>query len=522
MRPRLRAIVALILLAAPASAPAQTAPPPTLPCRIAADHSWTPQEQVAWARICGDQVANFNIEPGYGGAIDLRDGWLPDNRVLSRKFIETILTDEKYRGAIKRHGVRFAGARFTQPIDLQNVKLDNELWFDQCLFDVGVDLSWLQSAQPVGFSRSTVTGYLNFYAAQLASDLQLTDSVIDEVRLDGAHVGHTLALTGSTVADALEMPGIDVGVDLLMKDGEYKDVSLVGARVAHALNMTNSHFTDALAMSNLQVGTDLQMASATFADKIDLRYSQIGGELDWRGASFSNNVELTAAHVGGAFLLGSPRQGKSADHPGPATWSSPNVTLTARYAKIGVIPRLSDAWPGTLHIVGLIYDGIAEVGDDFYPWFAKQTRYSRQPYEQLATVLQGRGEIETATAVRHAERERDRDRAYSEGRWDIYFWLTLLWAVIGYGYYPYLSLIWVAVFVGIGVFVLRVSGEGRRNHMPYGFSYSFDLLLPIIQLRQEHYAIDLNGWARYYFYIHKIAGWALATFLVAGLSGLTK
>jgi len=57
---------------------------------------------------------------------------------------------------------------------------------------------------------------------------------------------------------------------------------------------------------------------------------------------------------------------------------------------------------------------------------------------------------------------------------------------------------------------------------PYGVSYSFDLLLPIIRLREQHYCIDLAGWARYYFYIHKIMGWVLASFLVAGLSGLTK
>jgi hypothetical protein len=58
--------------------------------------------------------------------------------------------------------------------------------------------------------------------------------------------------------------------------------------------------------------------------------------------------------------------------------------------------------------------------------------------------------------------------------------------------------------------------------MPHGYSYSFDMLLPIIQLRPSHYDIDLKGRARYYFYVHKIIGWALASFLVAGLAGLTK
>jgi hypothetical protein len=58
--------------------------------------------------------------------------------------------------------------------------------------------------------------------------------------------------------------------------------------------------------------------------------------------------------------------------------------------------------------------------------------------------------------------------------------------------------------------------------MPWGISYSFDLLLPIIRLRDSHYAIELKAPARYYFYFHKIMGYLLASFLIAGVSGLTK
>ena len=73
-----------------------------------------------------------------------------------------------------------------------------------------------------------------------------------------------------------------------------------------------------------------------------------------------------------------------------------------------------------------------------------------------------------------------------------------------------------------GAIVLRVSGEGRRNGMPYGLTYSIDMLLPIIELRKKHSDIDLQGWPRYYFYGQKIRGWVLVSFLIAGLSGLTE
>jgi hypothetical protein len=473
MRAHIRAVVVLALLAAPASALAQTPTPAASPtCAVHADRSWKEPEKFVWTRTCMGEVADLTAE---------------HDRVLTTAFIEKMLTDDTYSGAVKRHGIRVTGARFAEKLDLQNIEVGSELWFEQCSFEKGADLSWLRSSQPIAFNNSTAEGPLNFYGAQITSDLHMTGSTLAAVNLSGAHVGRTLDLSNSRVKEALDMP-------------------------------------------NLQVGTDLLMRKAVFSGEINLQYSQIGGELDWRGASFAQDIDMTRAHVDGAFRLGStPRPGATQpdrDEPGPATWAR-RVTMTARFAKLAVIPRLSDAWPPRMHIAGLTYDGIESVdgvGDDLEQWFHRQRRYSRQPYEQLANILQAQGEIDTATAVHYAERERDRGEQIRRGGWSwpIFAWLTLLKWVIGYGYYPYRSLYWVAGLIGLGVFVLCRTGEGRRNGMPYGVSYSFDMLLPIIQLRQKHYEIDLWGWARYYFYVHKILGWALASFLVAGLAGLTK
>jgi len=520
MRGRFHCIVALaLLLALPAAALAQT-PSATPHCPVTSADSWSPQEKFVWAQICQDEVADLAKQPRAEGVIDPRETPLPDNRVLSKQFIETILIDEKYHNALKRHGVRITGARFKQQFDLQNVKLEVELWFEHCQFDEGVDLSFLQSSQPVAFNHSKVTKPLKLYSSQLASDLWVLGSIVDAITMPGAHIGRTLNLSNVKIAstddDTLNMSGIDVTTDVLMDEGVYQAANLAGAHIGHKLSMTKSRF----------------------GGEINLRYSQIGGELDWQGATFMDDVDLTAARVDGAFLLGPrPRDPAGSDErcgrlkvppasDRPICWG-PDVAVTARYAKIGIMPRLSDAWPPDLHIVGLTYDGIAydddiaNVRDDFEDWFDRQGQ-SRQPYEQLANVLQARGEIETATMVRYAERERDRDRAWDESRYDIYGWLTLLKTVIGYGYYPYRSGWWVLGFTLLGMGVLWVSGDGRRNGMPIGASYSFDMLLPLVQLRSKHYDIDLAGWPRYYFYLHKIVGWALASFLVAGLSGLTK
>ena len=52
--------------------------------------------------------------------------------------------------------------------------------------------------------------------------------------------------------------------------------------------------------------------------------------------------------------------------------------------------------------------------------------------------------------------------------------------------------------------------------------YSFDMALPLIELNKRHEAIKLTGGVQVYFYFQKLAGFVLVSFLIAGLSGLTK
>ncbi len=56
--------------------------------------------------------------------------------------------------------------------------------------------------------------------------------------------------------------------------------------------------------------------------------------------------------------------------------------------------------------------------------------------------------------------------------------------------------------------------------LPDKLFYSLDELLPIVELNKKHGDVNITGWAKYYFYIHKISGWVLGSFLVAGLAGL--
>jgi hypothetical protein len=531
---RAHAIVMLaLLLAAPAALHAQApgatpAPSPqTPPCAVPADDNWTNQEKFVWRRVCAGEVADFNTEPGYLGDLDPQKAPLPANRTLRPSFIVTVLTQDKFANAIKQRGLRVTGARFAAPLDLGNAELRSELWFERCRFEGDVDLSWVRTAQPIAFNKSSIAGTLTFYAAQIGSNLYLQDSLIGAIVLNAARVARTLGFERSQVAgdadmggldvganlemnevklgDVLQMEGLHVGVNLDLHYANLQNVILIGAR-AQQMSFEGATVLGEVDMIGAQVGGDLLMASARFSKGLKLRSMQVGGQLNWSGTHFRGDVDLTGSRIAGALLLADTQ------------WHG--AMLTARFAKIGIIPRLTAPWPDNLEIEGLIYEGLDRPDDPHEQWFAKIRRYSRQPYEQLAHVLQTQGEIARATAAHFAEREHDRNR--SNQPYSVYVWLTVLKITIGYGYYPQLALVWVGFFILLGAFVLRVSGEGAKHDMPWGFAYSFDMLIPFIRLRESHYRVEIASRWRYYFYFHRIMGWVLASFLVAGLSGLTK
>lgn len=76
----------------------------------------------------------------------------------------------------------------------------------------------------------------------------------------------------------------------------------------------------------------------------------------------------------------------------------------------------------------------------------------------------------------------------------------------------------------MGTAVLNVTGlpDAFAGSQAAAVVYSLDMLLPIVELEKAHANIVLDGLAPYYFYFHKIMGYVLASFLIAGLAGLTK
>jgi hypothetical protein len=442
-------------------------------CPEPPDGNWTPAESFVWQNVCVGEVGKF----------DLNDA--PEKRTLRSLFLEEILLKDKYRLALTRRGVYIDGATFTDRVDLHNAVITHDLLLNACTFKNGVDFSGLKSTYGLTLIDSHVDRFADMSNLHIDMELKLQNNNFDSIKLEGAHIGGSLDFNQSKVAKRFNADTIDVGGAVYLNEG------------------------------------------AEFHGVIDLSFAKIYESLNFHGGTFFAAVNVNGTQIGNELYFGSP-DGKDPGEDTPANWQKGSL-LSLHNARANVIPNLLDPWPESLNLNGFSYRSLGAGGapeDTEVPlpsiekWFERQRRYSAQPYEQLAQVFQNHGAIERATDIRYLSR--DRERADLKSSWKRYIWLSMVDNLIGYGYFPDRAIKYAAIIVLLGATVFVTSGGGRLNGMPYGLAYSFDMLLPIVRLREMHYQIDLKGWARYYFYLHKIAGWVLVSFLIAAVSGLTK
>jgi hypothetical protein len=452
-------------------------------CDALADTNWRPSEQFVWHEVCRGRTADLDEQ---FGPLDPRHpaGWGPDRRIRVA-FLQTILFDERFHPQLPSRGVRVAGAWFAGPVDFVNAKLPSELRIERSRFEA-----------PVYFSRVKTPFVLSFRGSAFSKTLQL----------DGISVGEVLDLRQCSMMES---------------------VDLTSAKVDRHVDFQGTHVAGRLRMDALHVGQSVFLrGGAEFTEPVSLVYGLIGLNLDLSGARLSS-LNLTGTRIGGELRLGSK------EYPNVSWTDGGNLVLRNVTASALQDWTIGEPWPKRLDLRGFAYDhfgglGSGEAANDpehrpsqwFVDWLARSPN-SFQPYRQLARVLADSGQIEKGEDILFAGRERER-RNSPPLKW---ITMTMAKVTIGYGYgsrYFY-ALAWAAGLVLLGALVLRVTGEGRRFGITIGLAYSFDMLLPIIRLRDWHYReVDLHGPARYYFYAHKIAGFLLGTFILAGIGGLTK
>ena len=476
--------------------------------------------------------------------------WLPDpvDLTSARVGVDVALMHSRFQRELRLDRARFdgelwlSGSTFVGRVQMSSLQVAHGLFMAGATFQEDVDLGGAKAGGQLVMNNSTFAGLVSMHGLE-ASHVFMIDTTFQKdvflvaakvtglLAMNCSKVGDLLAPNCSTFAGTVNMESLQVTSHLVMVDATFQgDVVLTNANVGGQLRMDRSNVKGAVRMDRMRVANSLTVTGAVFAGGIDYIAGHVGIDFDLSGAQLAD-ADLTGTRIDGELRLGSQ------DQPRPQ-WK-PGAHLVLRNTAVGAIQdRPEDAWPDNVELDGFTYGrlgGLSRRGSANsmmtrdIKWYTSRwlrpgpqsdPNYSAQPYEQLAAVFRAAGEGTKATEVLYAGRQRDRAKAGGL-RW---LGLSLLNWTMGYGlglrYFR--ALFWISGLVVLGAMVLRLSSQGHRHQMRWGFAYSLDLLIPVIQLRKCHHDIDLKGWARYYFYAHKMAGYVLASFLIAGIAGLTQ
>ena len=544
-------------------------------CRVDPLPGWREPERWAWACICESKDADFNGR--LGEILDpnnpKHDQKWSDSRTLRSTFLRTILLHEPFRSAVPPQGVRIIGAYFKDAIDLSDASIEWPLALRESLFKSSSMMRRLRTPKFVSFDGSRFDGELDMSSATIGSNLNmLGEAKFMDVILAGAKIGGLLNMSGSTFMGTLNMSSATIGGDLSMVgEAKFMDVILAGAKIGGRLIMFGSKFNGQLSMDSASVDSILVMSNTNVYKPAKLKFLRVNSNLAVRSATL-RELDLTGTQIKGHLQFGCVDKSECDPGKDKVKWegykddkgNAKNPKLTLRNTSVGVLQDMEDAWPekainsslglflctevgtlpGTEHncldetksleLDGFTYQHFGVGGKEtlhkrgsawFINWLSRDGTYSPQPYMHLSGVLRTAGHEDMADKILYANRAREhRESGISWRRW-VFLWV--LWVTVGYGYgwLKFLALVWVAVLVILGTFILRIAGE--RDKVILGFlnsaCYSLDMLLPIIRLRERHYKdVDLITWARYFFYFHQIMGYVLIFFVLAGLSGLVE
>ena len=504
--------VAVLLLAG--GAPAWSQEQAALPyekCEVPLpdlEEPWTKQEEWVWTRVCEGEKADLN-ERKDGSRIDPEKKWeLEDDRIISERFLKTILLRAPYREAIPENGVWIVGALFEEELDLSSARIDADLFIEASRFKAPVSFVGTEFKRHAGFIDSRFEKKLNLAAVHARKYLFLGEGAqFAEVNLNSANVDGNVVMRRARFTGPLHMDSIQVGGLLLMRDTEFVSVDLPNARIEGQVSTDGAKFTCALNMDG----------------------TQVGGSLYMRGTHFENELILFGSEISGALQFSNGER--------EASWGE-GASLDLRQARLQVIeisegslPKKNAENPRPLKLEGLQYQrlvtyaGADEVNtwnaDEYRTHWLEKSEFSSQAYKQLADALEREDRSDVAAEILYASKEKQWARA--EGlRW---FNLTLQKYLIGYGYRLYQALFWFGWFVGLGALVhLRVKAKLKQGLADLAASlfFSFDWLIPVLKLDEVHYEEPIPGWRRYYFGAHILIGFVLVSFILAGVSGLTK
>ncbi|HEU5473094.1 MAG TPA: hypothetical protein VFV67_20805 [Actinophytocola sp.] len=364
-----------------------------------------------------------------------------------------------------------------------------------------------------------------------------------QVRLADAIVHGSVSLSTVRVhgpaVDALFADRLRVGGTLFLRR----------VRISGSVRLQNAHIGSSLDCSGARLRKPRLRPNGSVKPSLDARAATIGKDLLCGGGfRAAGGVRVRSVEVGKLATFAGARLGgrTGPGHPVPAVALSaygltaaelvltfpsgrpPRGRVVLTRARVVSIVDGSGLYASTggVDLEDFGYTAIAAAPEvdvrTRLGWLrAVQPDFAPGAYEQLAGTYRAGGDEERARQVQ-IERQR---RRFAELPWPGRMWGRLQEWTVGYGYRPWLAIVWLAVFWLLGTiwFTFHEAQRLDPGTQPVWNPalLATDLVLPIVDLGQDK-QWQLTGASQWISAVLIAAGWVLATTAAAGATRVLR
>jgi hypothetical protein len=547
-----------------------------------ADEDWGPEREIRaellrW--LCMDKTAEGYVDPQ---GVRLHGATISDDLNLSGAVLRfpLVLNRCRFPGNIRLVSAELAflnlSGSFTRAIWADRLKVKGNVFFRGgftaqgevrlmgAQIDGAFDCHGGTFKNPAQKDRKESGAALNAQGIRVNGSIHLRGGFQSqgEVWLLGAEIGGNLDCSGGIFKNpaqkdvqnsgtALVAENISVKGDVLLRNGFQAEgeVWLIGARIGGELDCHGGAFKNS-PQSNVQAsGIALTVedanvtGSALLCDgfqtdgRLSLVGARIAGDLAFHNGTFDDIIgqRMTVQRTLVWRNIKNPKE----------------ATLDLQNASVGSLVDDLDSWPPKqLTLDGFTYGRITEGPKDStsrLEWLSRQTTFAPQPYRQLAKVLREEGDDPGSRHVLYEMEKRKQREAQTS--WLSQIWSLIFRGTIGYGIYPRRALWWLLLLIVLGwsaywggysrraitptnkeaYEAFHKNGETPPSYQHFSaFVYSAEHCFPLVNLGQKDaWSPDPNrlGLARalrVFRWSQILLGWALATFFVAGVTGIAR
>lgn len=512
--------------------------------------------------------------------------WAAHHRVRA-DLIRWLCVDRNESAAIDPRGIKLCAAKVIGKLDLSYVTVAFPLSFERCVFEEDADLSYVK-APSLSFTGCRMKA-VTVDGANVAGDLSFDEGFVSEggVRLLTAQIGGNLECNAGAFenagshalwADRVKIAGTAF-LGQFAGPGPYNGrgfraqgtVRLVGAQLGGVLECSGGSFhapqpagqspVFALLCDRMKAGNIFFREQFSAEGEVRLLGAEIGGDLNCVRGRFTK-LTLERVTIKGSFYW-------------TEVGNRDELELDLDNATFGPLEDEVASWPdsGRLSLDGFSYSRISERApsnvEERLRWLSLASRFTLQPYQQLAKVLKDGGDVDAPPRVLY-EMELLRHRSQDRG-WLQQAGSSILRWTIGYGQIPLRALWWLlglilvgAVFFGLGYLggVMTPNDKdsyswftkngyapnnvSEFNALIYSMENSFSVInlgvksqwqpaprdaaatAPVVHnewlncLKDNGIKLTSVVFLRTWMWTQTIASWLLATLFVAGLSGVVK